>query len=158
MCVPELTKVGDVHFHMLANSSGLKLVEAINAETGRKVKRKGQQVYNVADWSAGFSTALLINNHDEDSARMACACYMWKYMNKATDSIGGRYFLKGGKLGSPVYVLGDSAEEFLAEEPCREYVRETPLGTYREYGFLAPSRPPSGGGAPEAEILTVSGK
>ena len=155
--VPEYTKRGDVHFHMLANSSALKLVEAVSASTNRKIKRNGKQVYNVADWSAGFSTALLIDNHAEESAKTACACYMWKYMSKSSEKIGGRYFLKGGNLGAPVYVLGDTAEEFFTGEPCREYVRETPLGTYREYGFVAPSRPPRGS-ASAAGNLTDSGE
>ena len=93
-----------IHFHMLANSGSLDLVGA-RTPGGFPARRKGKPVYNVGDWDLGFSTAQLIPPTD---GREAVAKYIFKYMGKQTGArIGGRYFLHGGDLASPVEELCD---------------------------------------------------
>lgn len=139
VCVPELTKRGDVHFHALANSAALKLVTAVNPHTGKPLRRKGSQVYNLADWGAGFSTAQKIQaRRDGDNCRLAVAKYMFKYMTKNMGArIGGRYALHGGRLLEPVEVLGEGVEEFTSTgESPQGWSMDFPQGgTYTEYDF-----------------------
>lgn len=109
--VPELTKKGDVHFHLLCNAEAVKLVRAINPNDGRPIRQKGRDVYNVANWNGGFSTAIFT---DKGSAPRALALYMLKYMGKDVGfKVGGRYVLTGGKLDKPVEIVGETVAEFL---------------------------------------------
>lgn len=143
ICVPELTKAGDVHFHAIANADALRLEAARSANTGRLIKHHGDQVYNVTNWHAGFSTAQLVRQRaDGDDPREAVAKYIFKYMGKNFGAkIGGRYMLHGGKLATPVYVYGDGVDEFVGTDPTTElasmYEVELPDGNgkYWEYQF-----------------------
>lgn len=145
VCVPELTKRGDVHFHALANSGALKMTPAVNPHTGKPVKHHGDPVYNLTDWGAGFSTAQRIRQREAgQDARLAVAKYMFKYMTKNMGAkIGGRYALHGGRLVAPVVVLGDGVEEFTTTgESPQGWSMELPQGgTYTEYDFTEIRKP-----------------
>lgn len=54
-------------------------------------------VYNIPGWTLGFSTAIPL-----DGAYEAAVAYCCKYVRKAAEKIGGRWFYRGGKLGKPV--------------------------------------------------------
>lgn len=56
-------------------------------------------VYNVADWSLGFSTA--IGTYGE---RLALSRYITKYITKSDDKVGGRWYYSGGDLKEPQYL------------------------------------------------------
>ena len=111
--VPELHKKGGIHFHFLCNSSALQLVDSGTVSVkGRKrpikvstADRQGiplderQTVYNIADWSLGFTTAIYTYGSQNAVAR-----YVGKYLTKGTGSkIGGRWYYSGGKLTRAVY-------------------------------------------------------
>ena len=110
--VPELHKDGAIHFHGLCNSSAVKL-----SDSGHKDK-KGRKVYNITDWTLGFTTAVKING------RYGAVCnYISKYITKQYEgnlgTLGGRYFFHGGKLQKPVYryyniVFEDIPEDVLS--------------------------------------------
>lgn len=142
ICVPELTKKGDVHFHSIANGAALRLKEARSAKSGRLLKHNGDQVYNLTNWHAGFSTAQLIRRRDEfDDPREAVAKYIFKYMGKNFGAkIGGRYMLHGGKLAHPLLAYGDGVEQFADADDlsqAQKYAVELPEGgKYLEYDFL----------------------
>lgn len=106
LMVPELHKDGALHFHGLINSEAVKLVDS-----GRRYK-DGRAIYNLPEWSLGFTTAMrLMGNYD------AVCAYICKYITKQngnTDvrqgsdfstkqsgSIGGRYYFSGGNLRGP---------------------------------------------------------
>lgn len=94
--IPEYHKDGEsIHFHGLMNEDALSLVRTEH-------KRKGKRVYNIADFTLGFTTAIRITGAD---SRRAVSRYCFKYMTKSmTDGlVGGRYYLHGGKLIQPVY-------------------------------------------------------
>lgn len=115
--VPELHKKGGLHFHFLCNSSALKLVDSGTVSVpdiyvGRKkpikvatADRKGvpleerHTVYNVDDWSLGFSTAILTYGDVR-----AVANYVGKYITKGEKKIGGRWYYSGGELKKPICV------------------------------------------------------
>lgn len=110
--VPELQKNGNIHFHFLCNSNGLKLVHSgtyIMPCGGKPrkeytVKKHGysiadcKNVYNIVDWNLGFTTAIETYGTVE-----AVANYIGKYITKSTQKIGGRWYYSGGKLKKPVY-------------------------------------------------------
>lgn len=110
--VPELHKKGGLHFHFLCNSAALKLIDSGTVSCSghkRPIKiatadRLGipledrHTVYNIADWSLGFSTAIMTYGQ-----RGAVARYIGKYITKGDNKIGGRWYYSGGKLDTPIY-------------------------------------------------------
>lgn len=136
--VPERHKSGAVHFHMLCNSDALKLVRAVSARTGRPLSHDGRAVYNVTDWTAGFSTAELIDRGASD--REAVAKYIFKYMGKqAGAKIGGRHFLHGGDLKMPEYELDNDERVFLPADIAPAFVRSAHPAegvVFREWSFI----------------------
>lgn len=140
ICVPELTKKGDIHFHAICNADALKMEAARNPKSGQLIRHNGDRVYNLTDWRAGFSTAQLVRQRsDSDDPREAVAKYIFKYMGKNFGAkIGGRYVLKGGKLLHPLFAYGDGVEQFVnASPPSDEWSVELPDGgKYWEYNFL----------------------
>lgn len=90
--VPELHKDGAIHFHGLCNAEAMRL-----AESG--IVRAGKASLNVVDWVLGFSQAVRL----EGPYERVCN-YVAKYITKGGDDgpIGGRYFLKGGDLLTPI--------------------------------------------------------
>ena len=142
ICVPELTKKGDVHFHAICNAEALRLSEARSAKTGRLLLHGGDQVYNITNWKAGFSTAQIIRRrNDEDDPRQAVAKYIFKYMGKNLGAkVGGRYMLHGGKLAHPLYAYGDGVEQFCDTPPEGWSVELPDGGKYWEYDFLTENR------------------
>lgn len=139
--VPELTKKGDVHFHFLANRDALQLERAVSPKTGRPLTHKRDPIYNVTNWNVGFSTAQIARARSEgDDERAACVKYILKYIGKQNEMIGGRYYLSGGKLARPIYLYGDTAEEFMNGEPITydktaQIQRESGCLEYRLYSF-----------------------
>lgn len=141
LCVPELTKAGDIHFHAVCNADALKFVAARSPKTGRLIKHHGDQVYNLTDWHRGFSTMQLIRDRAEgEDSREAVAKYIFKYMGKNLGAkIGGRYVLTGGKLAHPLFAYGDGVDDFLCGQTPDAYSIDLPNGgKYWEYDFLKP--------------------
>lgn len=109
--VPELHKRGGFHFHFLVNDV-LPLVDSgtvIRPSGGKPVKVKTalyqrykledcKTVYNIADWSLGFTTAIRLYGD-----RLAVANYIGKYITKG-DKVGGRWYYSGGALRRPKYI------------------------------------------------------
>lgn len=139
--VPELTKKGDVHFHFLTNREPLELERAISPKTGRPLTHHRDPIYNVTNWKHGFTTAQLVRQRGEDEdERAACVKYLFKYITKQNEMIGGRYYLSGGELARPIYVYGDTAEEFMNGEKCTydktaQIQNEDGVLEYRLYSF-----------------------
>ena len=142
VCVPERTKAGDIHFHGIMNSTALKLSPALSPYTGRPLTHNGKRLYNITDWTRGFTSAELITKLDATSdERAAVSKYIFKYMGKqAGQKIGGRYCLIGGVLKKPIYVYGENPDEFLtdAERSAAGYKNHVELSSglvYDEWSF-----------------------
>ena len=85
--VPEYHKdKKGIHFHGIIN-------EVFPLRESGKTTDKKQIIYNLPNWTLGFSTAIKIDNN-----RLKCFNYIIKYINKSSDKIGGRWFYSGGKL------------------------------------------------------------
>lgn len=87
--VPEHHKDGAIHFHGFFNDA----LEAV--DSGHKDK-KGHTVYNLPGWGWGFSTAIALYGE-----RAAAVAYCCKYIAKAQEKIGGRWYYSGGDLRKP---------------------------------------------------------
>lgn len=101
-----------LHFHFLVDGD-VRCVDSgcvLRPVKGRPVKRSTahrqgyldddlKTVYNIADWSLGFSTAIEVYGNPKALAR-----YVGKYLTKSEgDKIGGRWFYHGGALAEPEY-------------------------------------------------------
>lgn len=109
--VPELHKDGAIHFHLLCNDvlNTIYSGTVIRPTGGKPVKettaiRQGfsldecRKVYNIRDWSLGFST--MYNTYGDVRA---VANYIVKYITKGTQKVGGRWYYSGGDLLKPLY-------------------------------------------------------
>ncbi len=114
--VPELHKDGAVHFHGFVNNC-LALVDSgtlTGGELSRPRKPRSSKererllaagahvVYNVTDWRLGYSTAIAL--YGDYRAAVGYTC---KYISKAQDKIGGRWYYSGGDLLRPDVTLTD---------------------------------------------------
>jgi len=109
--VPERHKDGAIHFHFLCNSAALRLVDSgtvsvaghkrpIKIATADRLNvplAERHTVYNIADWTLGFTTAIMTYGHRE-----AVANYVGKYITKGIEKVGGRWYYSGGDLCRPV--------------------------------------------------------
>lgn len=114
--VPERHKDGAIHLHgfitesiALSDSGTLKLPGAKRPQRPRSAKQRADWiaagakiVYNIPGWTLGFSTAIPL-----DGSYEAAVGYCCKYVRKAPEKIGGRWFYRGGKLGSPEVSFAD---------------------------------------------------
>ena len=109
--VPEVHKDGTYHLHGLFNralsivDSGTVLVptysKPIKRETARRNKippELWQTVYNLPDWSFGFTTAMIVTDRPNTDDHIAACAYVSKYITKGQEKIGGRWYLSGGRL------------------------------------------------------------
>lgn len=113
--VPERHKDGAIHLHGFFNDA-LPLVDSgtISRPGGKPRKPRsaaqaaqwlaegGKRVYNIPDWSLGFSTALELSGEYH-----AAVAYVCKYVRKQREKISGRWFYSGGKLEEPVVSYPD---------------------------------------------------
>lgn len=138
--VPEYHADGKcIHFHAVMNSAALDMIEARYPNSGRLIKKRRagecKQLYNLTGWK-GFSSLEQITG---DGSRDKVAKYIFKYMGKQLGQrIGGRYFLHGGNMASPVYRYGETVEEFLhgEAETNRFSVDVTQNIVYTEVSYL----------------------
>lgn len=95
--VAEYHKDKAIHFHALCNGGALKL-----ADSG-KTDSQGHKVYNLEDWTLGFTTAVKTYGKN----RAALVNYVVKYITKSDAPVGGRWYYSGGNLARPEYEYED---------------------------------------------------
>lgn len=129
--VAERHKDGAVHFHGFFNDA-LPVVDSgtISLPGGgkpRKPRSKAQRaawlaeggriVYNLPAWSLGFTTAIELYG-----TRRAAVGYVTKYITKAAEKVGGRWYYSGGDLKRPeVLYTSMSFSEVLSLENVRQF-------------------------------------
>lgn len=105
--LPELHEDGAVHFHGFFNAEGCTYADSGTLKipgrkapvraTGKKREKLlaagAQVVYNISDWTLGFSTAIHLYGE-----RTAAVAYVCKYVTKSPQKIGGRWYYSGGEL------------------------------------------------------------
>lgn len=119
--VPERHKDGAIHFHGFVNDSlsfvdsgtvirssgGRPTRPSSEAERTRILGEGGHVVFNIPEWTMGFSTAIRL--YGEYSSAVGYVC---KYIGKSVsgdagmpERIGGRWYYSGGALSRPSPVL-----------------------------------------------------
>lgn len=90
-----------MHFHALFSDLPCRLVPARSSTTRRLIKSHGKQVYNIASFTLGFTTAVPIDQSAESSSRLAV--YIKKYLTKDMVALSGkkRYWVSHG-LNRPI--------------------------------------------------------
>lgn len=97
--LPEHHKDGAIHMHMLCSA------DKFNLEDSGLTDKSGRTIYNLKDWSFGFSTAIYITGDIENTAK-----YVTKYITKDSEKIFGSFYYAGGKslVRDVPVVLSDS--------------------------------------------------
>lgn len=142
--VPELHKDGALHFHGFfpdgvdVTDSGTIIPPGGDKPRKPRSQRQrrewlengGKLVYNLDDWGFGYSTAIeLYGNY------AAAVAYVCKYISKARDKVGGRWYFSGGKLKKPdLQFTDETMEEALREPGATEYTVEA-IGLRLCYSF-----------------------
>lgn len=125
--VPEHHRDGAIHFHGFFN-------DALEAVDSGHTDKNGHKVYNLPDWSWGFTRAVeLYGDHH------AAVGYCCKYIGKGDQKIGGRWYYSGGDLAQPEEQEIDlncfELREMMTEEFTQEYGQGWTLAT--PGGFVA---------------------
>ena len=87
--VPERHKDGAIHFHGL-------FTDCLAYDDSGHTDSAGHPIYNLRDWTLGFSAAIEIYG---DYPR--AVSYVCKYIGKQGDKVAGRWYYSGGKLAAP---------------------------------------------------------
>lgn len=84
LVIPEHHQDGAIHMHGLL-SGDFEMVDS-----GKKTK-DGKTIYNMPQWTLGFSTAIKLDEHKERVSR-----YITKYVTKEFKKIFGSFYYAGG--------------------------------------------------------------
>ena len=102
--VPERHKKGGIHFHGFFNDC----VEVVDSG---HTDRQGHRVYNLPQWSLGFTTAIEL--YDEYTWAVGYVC---KYVGKQGEKPAGRWYYSGGDLREPEVTYAEISPAELAAE------------------------------------------
>lgn len=108
LIVPELHKNGAVHFHGLIKGDFTLVDSGLRTE-------EDMVIYNLANWSYGFTTCIPLYGE-----RIAVARYICKYITKDTKKLlGNLYYAGGGVQREPNYKYNlDTYYNALGTEYC----------------------------------------
>ena len=109
--VPERHKSGRIHFHGFFNDC-LDIVDSGHMD------RQGHKVYNLPQWTLGFTTAIEL--YDDYTRAVGYVC---KYVGKQGEKPAGRWYYSGGDLREPQVDYAEiSPAELAADFPEQVFV------------------------------------
>lgn len=109
--VPERHKRGRIHFHGFFNDC----VEVVDSG---HMDRQGHTVYNLPQWSLGFTTAIELYGNYAGAVGYVC-----KYVGKQGEKPAGRWYYSGGDLREPEVAFAEiSPAELVAEYGKKAFV------------------------------------
>lgn len=94
VCIPEYHKLKDgeekpaIHFHGLCNLGTVQIVPATAPNGNQLIDKGGRPIYNMTDWTLGFSTCVPLDDDYEKAVN-----YVVKYITKAEEKIFGKWYL-----------------------------------------------------------------
>ena len=113
--VPERHKKGGIHFHGFF-SDCLKAVDSGHLD------RQGHKIYNLPQWSLGFTTAIEL--YDDYTRAVGYVC---KYIGKQGEKPAGRWYYSGGQLAEPKCLYFNlSYREIVEKYKGKVYTFEAP--------------------------------
>jgi hypothetical protein len=102
--VPERHKSGRIHFHGFFN-------DCVTAVDSGHMDRQGHKVYNLPQWSLGFTTAIELYDDYQKAVGYIC-----KYVGKQGEKPAGRWYYSGGALAEPATTYAEISPAELVEE------------------------------------------
>jgi len=94
VCVGENHQDGAIHFHGLCKLGSVRIERAIDYRTGLPIStNRGQPVFNMVDWTLGFSTCIPIDENYERTCN-----YLTKYLTKDSQKIFGKWYYSSRDL------------------------------------------------------------
>jgi hypothetical protein len=111
--VPERHKDGAIHFHGFFN-------DALEAVASGHRDKAGHMIYNLPQWTLGFTAAIEI--YGDYPAAVAYVC---KYIGKQGDKPAGRWYYSGGALVEPHVSYVDTIHSGALKEVFGDKVWET---------------------------------
>lgn len=121
--VPELHKNGAVHIHgMIGNCPNLKIIPAVNPHTCKHIYKNGSQIFNIKNFTYGFTTISKIKNQE------ACSVYVSKYMSKdlIDFSFKNKYF-RSHNLKKPIIEY-----DILSDDEILDFMSINNITFYKE--------------------------
>lgn len=117
-------RIKALHFHLLVNGYGGKIVRSIDSDTGKPKVKHRRKVYDFPNYTLGLSEVYKIGDTDED--RIKSAFYILKYIKKEMPTFKNkkRYWASRG-LNKPLAVENPD-EWYMDMTP--DHVIETPFG------------------------------
>lgn len=141
--VPEFHKDGAIHFHGLCTLGSVQLLPACNPRTGQPLYTdRGQPIFNMQDWTLGFSTCIRIDENYERTCN-----YIVKYLSKDSQKIFGKWYLASrGLIKRPDIALIDSGMDYA--DFREEYPESYEIPLYSDVRMVAVQFPLIGGDRP----------
>lgn len=138
--VPEFHKDGAIHFHGLCSLGSVRLCPACNPHTGQPLHTdRGQPVFNMQDWTLGFSTCIPIDENYERTCN-----YIVKYLSKDSQKIFGKWYLASrGLRKRPDITLIDGGMDYALFR--EEYPESYEIPLYNDVCMTAVQFPVTGG-------------
>ena len=113
--VPERHKKGGIHFHGFFS-------DCLNAVPSGHFDKSGHPIFNLPQWSLGFTTAIELYDDYQKAVGYVC-----KYIGKQGEKPAGRWYYSGGDLKQPEILLCDlSPRDLLEAYPGRSIQFEVP--------------------------------
>ena len=94
VCIPEYHALKDgekkpaIHFHGLCSLGQVKIAPALLPSGDQRHDKAGRPVFNMTDWSLGFSTCVPLDANYEKAVS-----YITKYITKQEEKIFGKWYL-----------------------------------------------------------------
>ena len=133
VCIPEYHKLKDgeekpaIHFHGLCNLGTVNIVPATTPSGTPLTDKGGRPIYNMTDWTLGFSTCVPLDDDYEKAVN-----YVVKYITKAEEKIFGKWYLSSRFIKKAPDVLPiDGGIDF------NEFRSEAKLATGEQYEATA---------------------
>jgi len=113
--VPERHKKGGIHFHGFFS-------DCLRAVDSGHLDRQGHKIYNLPQWSLGFTTAIEL--YDDYTRAVGYVC---KYIGKQGEKPAGRWYYSGGQLAEPKCLYFNlSYREIVEKYKGKVYTFEAP--------------------------------
>lgn len=130
--LPEYHRDGAIHMHGLGDPGGMELVRANDPYSGKPlIDHAGRPVYNIPDWTWGFSSCVPIDGDYEKACN-----YITKYLTKDSRKIFGKWYLSSRNLVKrPETLLVGGGMDFFAFG--REHPEISPVSLYRDIALYS---------------------
>lgn len=131
--IPEHHKNKAIHFHGLCILGEVKIEPALTSSGEQRVTNSGRPVFNMKDWTLGFSTVVPL-----DEKYLCAVNYVSKYITKADEKIFGKYYLSSRDLEKKptIYILEDLTFKD-AESLGESFISQYETSPYKGLSFLS---------------------